>query len=45
MASNPWNVESIEAFLLPKVPRFNTMEENSFENHAIENHPSMSYKL
>jgi hypothetical protein len=46
MAFNPWIVESIRAFYYLKCPecKFNTKEENSFEDHAIENHP-MSYEL
>ena len=38
---NPWNVESLQAFLCLKCPQciFDTKEKNSFQNHAIENHP------
>ena len=41
MAQNPWAVESIQAFYFLKCPEcdFDTKEENSFENHATENHP------
>ena len=41
MAINPWEVESIKDFYFLKCPEcdFNTREENSFENHARENHP------
>ena len=43
---NPWQVESIQAFYYLKCPEceFDTIEENMFEYHAIENHP-MSYEL
>ena len=36
-----WAVESIQAFYYLKCPEcdFDTREENSFENHATENHP------
>ena len=46
MAFNPWKVESIQAFYYLKCPEceFDTKEENSFEDHAIENHP-MSHEL
>ena len=41
MANNPWDVESIKDFYFLKCPEcdFNTKEENSFENHARDNHP------
>ena len=41
MAQNPWEVESIHEFYFLKCPEcdFDTKEENSFENHATENHP------
>ena len=41
MAHNPWEVDSIKAFYFLKCPEcdFDTKEENSFENHATENHP------
>ena len=41
MAQNPWAVDSIKAFYFLKCPEcdFDTKEENSFENHATENHP------
>ena len=43
---NPWQVESIQAFYYLKCPEceFNTIDENMFEDHAIENHP-MSLEL
>ena len=39
--NNPWNVESLQAFLCLKCPQcvFDTKEKDVFENHAIENHP------
>ena len=39
--NNPWNVESLQAFLYLKCPQcvFDTKEKYSFQNHAIENHP------
>ena len=38
---NPWNVQSLQAFLCLKCPQcgFDTKEKYSFQNHAIENHP------
>ena len=38
---NPWDVESLQAFLCLKCPEcgFDTQEKDSFQNHAIENHP------
>ena len=41
MTSNPWEVESIQDFYFLRCPEcdFDTKEENSFENHAAENHP------
>ena len=41
MTSNPWQVESIQAFSCLKCPEcdFDTKAENLFENHAKENHP------
>ena len=40
---NPWSVDSIQDFYVIKCPEcdFNTgiKEENSFQNHAVENHP------
>ena len=46
MSFNPWKVESIKAFYYLKCPecKFDTKEESSFQDHAIENHP-MSYEL
>ena len=39
--NNPWNVESLQDFLCLKCPEcvFDTKEEDSFQNHATENHP------
>ena len=39
--NNPWNVESLQAFLCLKCPQcvFDTKEKDSFQNHAIKNHP------
>ena len=39
--NNPWNVESLQAFLCLKCPQcvFDTKEKDVFENHAIKNHP------
>ena len=41
MTPNPWEVESIQDFYFLRCPEcgFDTKEENSFENHAMENHP------
>ena len=41
MGENPWQVDSIQAFLCFKCPEciFNTKKEDIFEDHAIENHP------
>ena len=38
---NPWQVESIQAFLFLKCPEcpFDTKTKDTFQNHAIENHP------
>ena len=40
---NPWSVDSIQDFYVIKCPEceFNAgiKEENSFQNHAVENHP------
>ena len=40
--NNPWEVESIQDFYFLRCPEcdFDTKEENSFEKHATENHPS-----
>ena len=45
-ATNPWKVESIEAFYFLKCPEcmFLTQKDNSFYHHAIKNHP-MSFAL
>ena len=45
-ATNPWKVDSIEAFYFLKCPEcmFLTQKDNSFYRHAIENHP-MSFAL
>ena len=41
MNNNPWLVESIQDFYFLKCPEcdFDSKEENSFQNHAVENHP------
>jgi uncharacterized C2H2 Zn-finger protein len=41
MTSNPWQVESIQAFYCLKCPEcdFDSKEENLFESHATANHP------
>ena len=41
MNSNPWQVDSIQAFNCLKCPEcmFFSQEENDFKGHAIENHP------
>ena len=41
MASNPWQVDSIDEFYFLKCPEcmFFSQEENDFKGHAIENHP------
>ena len=41
MTPNPWEVESIQDFYFLRCPEcdFDTKEENTFENHAAENHP------
>ena len=41
MDENPWQVDSIHAFYFLKCPEciFNTNEEFTFQEHAIENHP------
>ena len=38
---NPWQVDSIRAFSFLKCPEctFDTKEEESFQDHALENHP------
>ena len=44
MTTNPWNVDSIEAFTFLKCPEciFDTKLEESFLEHAFENHPMSS---
>ena len=39
--TNPWDVESLQAFLCLKCPEciFDTQEKDSFQNHAVQNHP------
>ena len=41
MNNNPWLVESIQEFYFLKCPEcdFDTQEENSFQDHAVEHHP------
>ena len=41
MDGNPWQVDSLQDFLYMKCPEctFDTQEEESFEHHALENHP------
>ena len=41
MSDNPWLVESIHDFSYFKCPEcvFDTKEEETFEDHATENHP------
>ena len=41
MEFNPWQVESIQEFLVLKCPEcaFDSKEENTFQDHAINNHP------
>ena len=41
MELNPWQVESIQEFLVLKCPEcaFDSKEEDTFQYHAIENHP------
>ena len=46
MRTNPWQVESVEAFLVfwcPECP-FLSKEKNVFEDHALKNHP-LSFEL
>ena len=42
MDENPWQVDSLQDFLYLKCPEctFDTQEEENFEHHALENHPS-----
>ena len=41
MDINPWQVESIQEFSFLKCPEctFDSKEEETFQDHAIENHP------
>ena len=41
MDINPWQVESIQEFSFLKCPEctFDSKEEDTFQDHAIENHP------
>ena len=41
MTDNPWDVDSIQAFLFFKCPEciFDTKESYKFQEHAVENHP------
>ena len=46
MRTNPWQVESVEAFLVfwcPECP-FLSKEKDFFEDHALKNHP-LSFEL
>ena len=42
--NNPWQVESVQAFLALKCPEcvFTSKEEHLFQDHAIRNHPLSS---
>ena len=46
VATNPWEVESLQDFLFLKCPEctFDTKEEDFFQIHAVDNHP-LSYVL
>ena len=46
VATNPWEVESLQDFLFLKCPEcvFDTKEEDCFQMHAVDNHP-LSYVL
>merc|ERR1712051_182234 len=46
MGENPWQVHSIQAFSYLKCPEctFDTKKEDTFQNHATQNHP-LSYVL
>ena len=41
---NPWNVDNIKAFSFLNCPEcsFKIKDENSFQNHAVKNHPLSS---
>ena len=41
MDTNPWQVDSIDAFICFKCPecQFYSQKDDFFQNHAIENHP------
>ena len=41
MDINPWQVDSIQEFSFLKCPEctFDSKEEETFQDHAIENHP------
>ena len=41
MVDNPWNVDSVNAFYFLKCPEciFDTQEEYTFRDHAVEKHP------
>ena len=41
MDGNPWQVASLQDFLYLKCPEctFDTQEDLSFQDHALENHP------
>ena len=44
MDINPWQVKSIQEFSFLKCPEcaFDSKEEDTFQDHAIENHPLKS---
>ena len=44
LLENPWLVEKIQDFSFLNCPEcnFKTKEENSFQNHALKNHPLSS---
>ena len=41
MNTNPWQVDSIDAFICFKCPecQFYSQKDDFFQNHALENHP------
>ena len=42
MPDNPWQVKNVQAFLFLNCPecQFKTKKQNSFQDHAVERHPS-----